>query len=158
MDNRPGWNSSAAITSAAPAADRSKKLERFRMQTHSGSCHCGNVSFEFESEILSALRCNCSFCARRGALLHQVPPEQFRIVKGDVGTPNGAETYGSGIFLHHFCPSCGIQCFTMREGRGKYATRMVHLNLNCVDGVDTVNLSVRDFDGAAMPEDNTTWE
>jgi len=24
--------------------------------------------------------------------------------------------------------------------------------------VDTVNLSVRDFDGAAMPEDNTTWE
>ena len=128
------------------------------MQTHSGSCHCGNVTFEFESEMSTALRCNCSFCARRGALLHQVSPKQFRLVKGDVNTPNGANTYGSGIFLHHFCPNCGIQCFTMREGRGKYSARRININLNCVEGVDVASLSVRDFDGAAMPEDNTTWE
>ena len=133
------------------------KREKFRMKTYSGSCHCGNVSFEFETEMSTAVRCNCSFCARRGALLHGVPPENFRVIKGDVETPNGAKTYGSGIFQHHFCPSCGIQCFTRRHGRGKYGPQ-VRINLNCVDGVDPDNLSVRDFDGAAMPEDNTTWE
>ena len=128
------------------------------MQTYRGSCQCGNITFEFESEMSTALRCNCSFCTRRGALLHKVSPEQFRLVKGDVKAPNGANIYGSGILLHHFCPNCGIQCFTLMEGRGKYSARRININLNCVEGVDTANLSVRDFDGAAMPKDSTTWE
>ncbi len=79
-------------------------------------------------------------------------------MKGDVKAPNGANTYSSGIFLHHFCPNCGIQCFTLMEGQGKYSARRININLNCVEGVDTANLSVRDFDGAAMPKDSTTWE
>lgn len=128
------------------------------MKTYRGSCHCGNVAFEFEShELTSALHCNCSFCLRRRSLLHGVPPEQFRIVKGDVDTPNGAKTYGSGIFQHHFCPACGIQCFTRRNGKGRFGPR-VNVNLGCVAEVDTDELQLTLFDGAARPVDSTTWE
>ena len=127
------------------------------MKTYHGSCHCGNVAFEFESEVTTALQCNCSYCARRRALLHGVPPEQFRVVKGKVGTPDGARTYGSGIFQHHFCPNCGIQCFTRRNGNGRFGPR-VNVNLGCVEGVETDKLELKLFDGAAMPEDSTTWQ
>jgi len=37
---------------------------------HSGSCHCGAVKFGFEGdEITVGLRCTCSICSRKGALM-----------------------------------------------------------------------------------------
>lgn len=49
-----------------------------------GKCHCGNVEFEIELpkgfEELS--RCNCSLCARRGAVVTSVPLSAFKILKG----------------------------------------------------------------------------
>lgn len=49
-----------------------------------GTCHCGSVQFEVELpngfEDLS--RCNCSMCARRGAVVTSVPLAAFRILQG----------------------------------------------------------------------------
>jgi len=126
------------------------------MITYRGACHCGNVTFEFESEITSALHCNCTFCVRRGALLHGVPPEQFRLTGGATGSIGEVAVYGSGIFQHHFCSNCGIQCFTRRNGQGRFGPQ-VRVNLRCVEGIDLEALSVRHFDGAAMPDDSHTW-
>ena len=37
---------------------------------YSGSCHCGAVRFSYEGEeIISGLRCNCSICSRKGAMM-----------------------------------------------------------------------------------------
>jgi len=50
------------------------------MKTYNGSCHCGNVTFNFEHEkIESALRCNCSICTRKGAMMTDfvIPPNEF---------------------------------------------------------------------------------
>ena len=127
------------------------------MKTYRGSCHCGNVAFEFESDVTTAIQCNCSFCTRRRSLLHGVSPEQFRVVKGDIGAPDGARAYGSGIFQHHFCPRCGIQCFTRRNGKGRFGPR-VNVNLGCVEGVEADKLELTLFDGASMPTDSTTWK
>lgn len=33
---------------------------------YTGSCHCGNIRFEVDGELGSALACNCSICARKG--------------------------------------------------------------------------------------------
>jgi len=47
------------------------------VQTYEGRCHCGAVRFRFRSEeITRAIRCNCSICIRRGAVmaLAYVPP------------------------------------------------------------------------------------
>lgn len=40
------------------------------MPDYQGSCHCGAVRFRFSSEpINQGLRCNCSICVRKGALM-----------------------------------------------------------------------------------------
>ena len=127
------------------------------MQTHQGSCHCGNVQFEMETDVSSVKKCNCSFCIRRGATLHGVPPENFRILKGTPGEPDGARTYGSGIFLHHFCPNCGIQCFTRVNGKGRYSPR-VNVNMGCFDSSLIENLTPEELDGASRPDDSRLWK
>jgi hypothetical protein len=127
------------------------------MEMYRGSCQCGKLAFEFQSELGDAIECNCSFCTRRNSLLHGVPLEQFRVLKGEVGLPEGAKSYGSGIFQHHFCPDCGIHCFTVRNGKGRFGPR-VNINLRYVDGVKPGKLALKLFDGASMPPDSTTWE
>ena len=42
---------------------------------YKGSCHCGQIAFEVEGELDTALSCNCSICARKGALLEYDSPE-----------------------------------------------------------------------------------
>jgi uracil-DNA glycosylase len=38
-----------------------------------GSCHCGGIAFDVEGELSQAMACNCSICARKGALMWFVP-------------------------------------------------------------------------------------
>ena len=39
---------------------------------YNGSCHCGAVKFTFEdAEPLTGVRCNCSICKRKGAVMSE---------------------------------------------------------------------------------------
>lgn len=127
------------------------------MKTHEGSCHCGRVQFEIDSDVASLGVCNCSFCRRRNALVHSVRSEHFRLIKGAPGGPDGAATYGTGIFLHHFCPNCGIQCFTYQDAEGRMGQRY-NVNMNCFDPTLTDGLIPYEFDGASMPDDSRAWQ
>lgn len=127
------------------------------MQTHQGSCHCGKVRFEMDTDLAYVVRCNCSFCVRRGATLHPVLPENFRILAGAPGEPGGARTYGSGIFIHHFCPNCGIHCFSLQNGKGRFESR-VNVNMGCFEPSLLEGLTPLEFDGASMPADSRLWE
>ena len=54
------------------------------MVDYQGSCHCGAVKFSFVGEtITKGLRCTCSICVRKGALMSAQPiaPEHFTIVR-----------------------------------------------------------------------------
>jgi hypothetical protein len=118
------------------------------MPTHQGSCHCGNLRFEIDSDVESAVRCNCSFCIRRSTTLHRVPPENFRVIQGEHGTPNGASKYGARDFSDHFfCPNCGIHCFS-RISRDTGST--VNVNLGCFDPALSAHLIADEFDGANL--------
>ena len=117
------------------------------MKTYTGSCHCGAIRFAFKaSEIDTGLRCNCSLCRRKGALMSGfvVAPADMSIEDKD----NQLATYvfGSGVAQHHFCRQCGIYPFhqTLRKP-GHY-----RVNLGCVDGVDSLALPVEVFDGASL--------
>ncbi|CZF86650.1 GFA family protein [Grimontia marina] len=114
---------------------------------YTGSCHCGSVTFEFEEhEIKSGLRCNCSICQKKGALMSAftVPPEAMNIkaAEGVLAT----YSFGSGTAKHHFCNRCGIYPFhqTLRKP-GHY-----RVNLGCLDGIDTTKLPFDVFDGASV--------
>ena len=65
------------------------------LTSYSGSCHCGAVRFEVRTTLAPAVRCNCSFCRRRGA-----EPEIL-----------GLYQWNTRIAKHYFCTRCGIYTF-----------------------------------------------
>ncbi len=114
---------------------------------HTGSCHCGAIQFEFEGPVIeSGLRCNCSICRRKGAVMtaFTVPGDQMKITaqEGVLAT----YVFDSGVAKHHFCTRCGIYPFhqTMRQV-GHY-----RINIGCLDGVDATTLPFDVFDGASL--------
>jgi hypothetical protein len=77
---------------------------------YKGSCHCGAVSFEVETQgQLEVEDCNCSICLMSGFLHLIVPKTQFRLLAGE----GFLETYtfNTGVARHTFCKRCGIKPF-----------------------------------------------
>ncbi len=112
------------------------------MKTYIGSCHCGFVQFQVESDLADPVRCNCSFCIRRGAILQKVPADQFGVIKGN----ENLSRYGARDFSDHFfCKNCGIHTFTRSTRNNENA---VIVSLACLRGVDLDTLVPRIFDGA----------
>lgn len=117
------------------------------MREYTGSCHCGAIRFRFPGPpIERGLRCNCSLCRRKGALM-----SGFTVAAGDLrieteGGQLATYQFGQQIARHHFCSRCGIYPFheTLRQP-GHF-----RINLGCVDGVDPLALPFDRFDGAAL--------
>ncbi|WP_426415044.1 GFA family protein [Aestuariirhabdus sp. LZHN29] len=114
------------------------------MTTYYGSCHCGAVRFSFEHPpIERGLRCNCSYCSRKGALMtpEAFPEELLRIEAGEQDL--GLYQFGRLVAKHYFCKQCGIYTFneTVRKP-GFYRA-----NLGCVAELDSGLLDVDLFDG-----------
>ena len=112
------------------------------MRLYKGSCHCGVIQFSFEAKpITKGVRCNCSFCAKRGAMVSLVPGEKFKI-DAQEGALNFYQ-FGKKQAKHYFCKTCGIHTFSETIRRpGQYI-----VNLACVEGVDTSALETTLFDG-----------
>lgn len=118
------------------------------MKNYQGSCHCGNVSFQFEhDEITSGLRCNCSICIRKGAVMTDfvIPPDELQFTLKEPDSL-GLYEFDNKVAHHYFCKTCGIfpflQTFRMPEH--------YRVNLGCVDGVDTESLEIGLFDGKSL--------
>lgn len=114
------------------------------MTHYQGSCHCGAVRFSFESEpIEKGVRCNCSICSRKGALMSPTPiaPGDFHIDAQEGAL--GLYQFGTKTARHYFCKHCGIYPFhTTSRIPDHYRA-----NLGCVDGIDTFALPFDVFDG-----------
>ena len=114
------------------------------MANYKGSCHCGAVRFSYEGEpIEKGLRCNCSMCARKGAMMssEMIAPEKFTI-DADEGSL-GLYQFGLKTAKHYFCKKCGI--YTFHETARKIGH--FRANLGCIDGVDVFALEADVFDG-----------
>jgi len=117
---------------------------------HLGSCHCGAVRFEVEVDATSGSRCNCSICVKTSVTSAMVKPEAFRLLTDE--TSMGSYEWGGKISRRFFCKTCGVHCF----GRGHLAELggdYVAVNLNCLDDVDPIHVSVNYWDGR-----HNNWE
>lgn len=115
------------------------------MQTWQGSCHCGAVRFEIDSEFPELTTCDCSICRRRNALMVKVHESRFRLLAG-------AEQLRSYQFhtrtaVHHFCGVCGIYPFH----RKRVTPDWYGVNVYCLEGFDPAGIPVRATVGAGMP-------
>ena len=116
------------------------------MPTHTGSCHCGRISFQVEGEIDSALACNCSICSRKGSLLWFVPRDQLQLKTPE----DAASTYefNKHVIKHRFCPTCGIHPYG--EGRNPKGDDVAAINLRCIENLDLASIPVHHFDGRSL--------
>ena len=114
---------------------------------YKGSCHCGKVAFEVESDLTGgAVSCNCSICSRKGALLIAVPRDSLKLLSPE--TDLQKYTFHKHSIVHRFCRTCGMHPFA-DDSAGK-AERMAYVNVRCLDGVDLSKIPVMDFDGRSM--------
>lgn len=114
------------------------------MKTYRGSCHCGKVQFEIQSALEPAMRCNCSLCTRRGAVMTRVPPERFRLLAGEEYLT--LYQFNTRIARHYFCKVCGVYTFH----RPRTAPDMYAINVGCLEGVDPLSLETKLNDGRAF--------
>lgn len=113
---------------------------------HKGSCHCGNIAFEVEGDIDSALSCNCSICSRKSSLLWFVPRDKLTLrTREDAAS---TYTFNKHAIQHRFCPTCGIHPYG--EGTDPKGNRMAAINLRCIEDLDLSAIPVHEFNGRAM--------
>jgi hypothetical protein len=125
------------------------------------SCHCGQTRIELPAPPLEAKSCNCSYCARTGAVWAYYAPGELRFISRE-----GEATYApSGMNQHHFCSACGMQTWgdspnwaslynndgTPKNGDANAmpSERTYSVNLRLVDELDWGSVTVTEVDGRA---------
>lgn len=113
-------------------------------------CHCGAIEAQIKvpENFEKILRCNCSLCKRKGALMSMVKNDDFKITKGT----NELKRYQfhTKIAEHYFCSICGV--YTHHHPRSNPA--MTGFNLGCIDEIDTFDLkNITIIDGYNHPLD-----
>ena len=85
------------------------------MGTDQGSCHCGAIRFEIDTDFPELTMCDCSICRRKNALMVKVHERQFRLLVGaDSLTEYRFHTHTA---RHFFCKVCGIYPFHLARTR-----------------------------------------
>ncbi len=98
-------------------------------------CHCGLIQAEIKIDnIEKTLKCNCSICKRKGAIMSFVKNDDFKIIKGK----DKLKTYKfhTEVAKHFFCSVCGI--YTHHNPRSNPS--MTGFNIGCIDELDNVEL------------------
>ena len=117
------------------------------METVSGSCRCGAVTFEIilDNGLENLRRCNCSLCRRKNAIMAYVPMEQFHILTGEDKLTS--YLWNNRVAEHFFCSQCGIYTHHRRRlNPNEYG-----FNVACLDGIDPDQLTdVTVFDGKEL--------
>lgn len=111
---------------------------------YQGSCHCGAIRFSFDAdEITRGLRCNCSMCGRRGALMspEPIPADEMKIEADEDAL--GLYQFGARTAKHYFCKNCGIYPFHETARKPGH----MRVNLGCIEGVEPLELEAELFDG-----------
>ena len=125
-------------------------------KTYSASCHCGAVRFRFKSEeITRGLRCNCSLCIRKGAVMsaRYYKPEELEEVNGAASL--SVYRFGDHDVDHFFCKTCGVYPFHVvaavpptYEGPAKPGDYRV--NLGCIHDFDALAVAIDVIDGRSF--------
>ena len=101
------------------------------------TCHCEKVELEVnipDEGFKKLMRCNCSLCKKKGAIMTPIPREELKIVKGEDVLK--LYQYHTKVAKHYFCSNCGIYTHhVMRSNPSMYG-----INVACLDGVKPFEL------------------
>ncbi len=120
------------------------------MSTHHLTCHCGAVELRvrLSDGLASARRCDCSFCARRGAITATAPLDGVEVIRGEDKLT--LYEWGTKTAKHYFCSVCGIYTHHRRRSNpNEYG-----VNVAAIEGVNVRDLGdIAWTDGINHPSD-----
>jgi hypothetical protein len=119
---------------------------------HSGSCHCGEVAFQFEWELAELIRCNCSLCSKRHAIMATVPRSAFAVLQGSAFLTE--YRWNTGVAKHFFCEKCGIYVYHQRRSDPNFLS----VNACCIDGIAIDAYPLHRADGKSRSSDTAQTE
>ena len=114
------------------------------------TCHCRGVEIEVSlpDGLKKLIRCNCSMCKRRSAVMALVGPNDLKIIKGKELLK--LYQFHTKVAKHYFCSVCGI--YTHHSTRKD--PNILGFNVACLDNVNPYDLKdISFFDGADHPLD-----
>ena len=112
-----------------------KKFKRKHMKKL--TCHCEKVELEVnisDEGFKKLMRCNCSLCKKKGAIMTAISKEQLKVVKGEDVLK--LYQYHTKVAKHYFCSNCGIYTHhVMRSNPNMYG-----INVACLEGIKPFEL------------------
>ena len=115
------------------------------------TCHCEKVEMEVDipdEGFKKLMRCNCSLCKKKGAIMTPILKETLKVVKGEDSLK--LYQYHTKVAKHYFCSNCGI--YTHHVTRSN--PNMCGINVACLEGVKPFELeNVGINDGENHPLD-----
>lgn len=114
------------------------------MTIYKGSCHCGTIKFQIDTEIESLKTCDCSFCKKKNATMLSVHKDNFKLLAGEQHL--ALYQWNMKIAKHHFCKICGI--YTFHHTRSMPG--IMGINANCLDDVDLSQIPTSQVQGSQL--------
>ncbi|MBT3910706.1 MAG: GFA family protein [Rhodospirillaceae bacterium] len=114
------------------------------MQTYKGSCHCGAVVFEIDTDFTKFTKCDCSLCTKKNAVMTKVHESRFRLLRGENSL--GLYQWNTRVARHNFCTQCGIYTFHRKHA----APDHYGINVYCLDNADLSGVPTNEVDGLTM--------
>jgi hypothetical protein len=114
------------------------------MTLYRGSCHCGAVQFEIDTEITELTMCDCSLCSKKNALMCTVHKNGFKLVSGE--DKLSLYQWNAGIARHYFCSVCGIYPFHRKRSMPDH----YGVNVRCLAAFDHTSVPIRQAQGKSM--------
>ncbi len=115
-------------------------FSKVQYMNYRGSCHCGSVEFEIDTDLSVVKQCNCSICKRKYAKMGIASKNDLKIIKGKDNLT--MYQFGTNIAKHYFCKICGIYTHHARRSD----PNGIGFNLGCLEKVDpfTVDADILD--------------
>lgn len=113
-------------------------------------CHCGTVKFTvlLSDGFHSIRRCNCSFCAMRGAIAVSAPLSGIEVYEGKDKLTE--YRFNTETAVHYFCSMCGIYTFHQRRSNPEQFA----VNVACISDISPFDFTkVPVMNGMQHPKD-----
>ena len=114
------------------------------LKRYTGSCHCGAIRFEIDTDLAELTTCNYSICRRKNALMVKVHESRFKLLAGAESLTE--YQFHTQTAHHFFCKTCGIYPFHRKRVTPDY----FGVNVYCLDDFDPIGIPVRATRGAEM--------
>ena len=119
------------------------------MENLTGSCLCGNVSYEAEADIKMVINCHCTDCQKATGSVHgtMVFVEEDKVVMSGTPATFDHPADSGNTLTKIFCRDCGSQIAGKNSGR----TGVMGLRAGVLDQKELINPGANIYLDSAVP-------